>query len=63
MGKTVLFVTHDLPEAAFVAHEIVLMHEGRIVQRGRWADLVERPASPFVEAFVRAQRGLHGVGA
>ena len=56
LQKTVLFVTHDLAEAAFIAHEVVLMRDGAIVQRGRARDLVERPADPFVTEFVRAQR-------
>jgi osmoprotectant transport system ATP-binding protein len=56
LSKTVLFVTHDLAEAAFLADEIVLLREGRIVQRGTAQDLVERPAEPFVTEFVRAQR-------
>ena len=56
LSKTVLFVTHDLAEAAFVADEVVLLREGRIVQRGTARDLAERPAEPFVTEFVRAQR-------
>ena len=35
--------------------EIALMRDGRIVQRGTWHDLVERPADPFVREFVAAQ--------
>ena len=56
LQKTVLFVTHDLAEAAYVASEIVLLREGHVVQRGTVRDLVERPAEPFVSEFVRAQR-------
>src|SRR5689334_6231179 len=56
LEKTVLFVTHDLAEAAYVAHEVALLREGRIVQRGTAKDLAERPAEPFVTEFVRAQR-------
>ncbi|MEP7027047.1 MAG: ATP-binding cassette domain-containing protein [Candidatus Eisenbacteria bacterium] len=56
LHKTVLFVTHDLAEAAFLADEIVLLRAGRIVQRGTARDLAERPAEPFVSEFVRAQR-------
>lgn len=64
LGKTVLLVTHDMAEAAFLADEVVLMNEGRVVQRGTVADLIERPASPFVTQFLRAQRrsGLIPVG-
>jgi osmoprotectant transport system ATP-binding protein len=32
------------------------MREGEIVQTGTVDDLVERPAEPFVERFIRAQR-------
>ncbi len=56
LQKTVLFVTHDLAEAAFLADEVVLLRAGRIVQRGTARDLAERPAEPFVTEFVRAQR-------
>ena len=56
LGKTVVLVTHDMHEAAHFAHEIVLMREGRIVQRGTLEDLLARPAEPFVTEFIRAQR-------
>jgi osmoprotectant transport system ATP-binding protein len=58
LKQTVLLVTHDLAEAAYLGDEIVLMNEGRIVQQGSIADLRERPASDFVSQFVNAQRGL-----
>ena len=56
LGKTVVLVTHDMHEAAHFAHEIVLMREGGIVQRGTLEDLLARPAEPFVTEFIRAQR-------
>ena len=56
LRKTVVLVTHDLSEAGFFADEVVLMREGTIVQRGPFADLVQRPAEPFVKQFVNAQR-------
>jgi osmoprotectant transport system ATP-binding protein len=56
LGKTVVLVTHDLHEAAWFAGEIVLMRDGRIVQRGSLEDLLLRPAEPFVSEFVHAQR-------
>lgn len=57
LGKTVLLVTHDLPEAAYLATRLILMRSGRIVQDGDAADLYERPADEFVRRFVAAQRG------
>jgi osmoprotectant transport system ATP-binding protein len=61
LGQTVIFVTHDLAEAVYFADGIVLMNEGRIVQKGTIADLRERPADPFVSEFINAQRGIAGV--
>src|SRR5262249_8160987 len=57
LGQTVVFVTHDLGEAIYFADEIVLMNEGRIVQKGTIADLRDRPAHSFVSNFINAQRG------
>lgn len=56
LGKTVVLVTHDLAEARFFGDTIVLLEAGRILQCGSFEDLVERPAAPFVKAFVGAQR-------
>lgn len=56
LGKTVVLVTHDIREAAVFGHTITLMTDGRIVQRGSFADLASRPASPFVTAFLNAQK-------
>ncbi len=56
LGKTVVLVTHDMAEAAYFADGIVLLRDGAVVQTGTPADLVERPAEPFVEAFIQAQR-------
>jgi osmoprotectant transport system ATP-binding protein len=58
LQQTVLFVTHDLTEAVYFGDEIVLMNDGRVVQKGSVADLRERPAEPFVSEFINAQRGV-----
>jgi osmoprotectant transport system ATP-binding protein len=58
LGKTVLLVTHDLGEAVFLAEQITLLHEGRIVQAGTYRELLLRPAVPFVSQFINAQRTL-----
>jgi osmoprotectant transport system ATP-binding protein len=62
LAKTVLLVTHDLAEAAFLADEIVLLEAGRIVQRGTLAELVAKPATPFVTEFLNAQKSAHWAG-
>jgi len=55
LGKTVVLVTHDIREAALLGTTITLMTAGRIVQQGTFADLVDRPATPFVTQFLTAQ--------
>jgi osmoprotectant transport system ATP-binding protein len=66
LESTVIVVTHDIGEAGFLADVICLLKEGRIVQRGSLADLVERPTEEFVTTFINAQRSplesLGGVG-
>ena len=56
LHRTVLLVTHDMAEAAYLADRIVLMRDGSIVQTGTLDDLRDRPAEPFVTRFLSAQR-------
>jgi osmoprotectant transport system ATP-binding protein len=58
LGKTVLLVTHDLGEAVFLAEQITLLHEGKIMQTGTYRDLLLNPTDSFVTAFINAQRTL-----
>jgi osmoprotectant transport system ATP-binding protein len=58
LRQTVLFVTHDLAEAIYFGDKIVLMNDGRVVQKGSIADLRENPSEPFVAEFINAQRGV-----
>ncbi len=58
VGKTVVLVTHDLAEAAYLGDRLLLLRDGRIAQDGVAADLLERPADDFVARFIGAQRRL-----
>ncbi len=49
---TSIFVTHDQEEALEVADRVVLMNHGRVEQIGTPREVIERPATPFVEGFV-----------
>ena len=53
VGKTMVFITHDLAEALKLGDHILIMREGRIVQIGRPEDLVGAPADDYVADFVR----------
>jgi osmoprotectant transport system ATP-binding protein len=63
LEKTVVMVTHDLAEASWFGHEIILLRDGRIVQRGSLSALVDQPAEPFVTQFVSAQRQVFELAA
>jgi osmoprotectant transport system ATP-binding protein len=58
LNQTAILVTHDLAEAAYLGDEIVLMAEGRVVQKGTLRELQEQPASSFVSEFISAQRSV-----
>lgn len=58
LGQSVVLVTHDLAEAAYLGDELLLMRSGAVVQRGSLHDLLHKPVEPFVSKFVHAQRGL-----
>ena len=58
LAKTIIFITHDIQEALLLGDRIAMMKDGRIVQIGSPADLILRPATPFVADFTRdADRG------
>ena len=52
-GKTMVFITHDLPEALRLGDRIAIMRDGAIVQLGTPEDLVGSPADEYVANFVR----------
>ncbi|MBN2038414.1 MAG: ATP-binding cassette domain-containing protein [Spirochaetes bacterium] len=56
LRKTVIMVTHDLHEAAYLGDNIVLINDGSIVQAGSINELIDNPSDPFVTRFIEAQR-------
>jgi glycine betaine/proline transport system ATP-binding protein len=52
-GKTMVFITHDLPEALRLGDQIAIMRDGRVVQLGTPEELVGSPADEYVANFVR----------
>jgi len=53
LGKTMVFITHDLAEAMKVGDRIAIMRDGAVVQVGTAEDLVARPVDDYVADFTR----------
>jgi osmoprotectant transport system ATP-binding protein len=50
-GRTFVLVTHDVDEALLLADQLVVMDQGRVIQQGSPAELLNHPATPFVRDF------------
>ncbi len=53
LGKSTLFITHDLDEAIRIGTRIAIMKDGVIVQVGTPEEIVTRPADDYVREFVQ----------
>ena len=52
LGKTVVFITHDLNEAMRLGDRIAMMRDGRIVQIGTAEEILSKPADDYVARFI-----------
>lgn len=58
LGKTVVFVTHDIEEAFTIADQVVILKKGaEIAQVGTPAEILANPADDFVASFIGADKG------
>ena len=56
MHKTIIFITHDLSEAANIGDRIAIMRDGAIIQTGTPTDVVLHPKNAFVRDFTKDVR-------
>ena len=59
LGKTILFVSHDLNEALKLGRHIAIMEAGRIVQFGEPEEIVLNPANSYVAEFIAHMDALN----
>ncbi|MBT9605640.1 ATP-binding cassette domain-containing protein [Microbacterium sp.] len=58
IGKTIVFVTHDIDEAFLLGDQVVLLEKGaQIAQVGAPSEIIENPANDFVASFIGAIKG------
>lgn len=56
LGKTFLFVTHDINEAFKLGNRVMVMNEGRLLQFDEPSEIVRHPADAFVQSLVESAR-------
>ena len=54
-ARTIILVTHDLREALKLAQRLVFLDQGRLVQHGTCAEILENPANEFIRSFFQSQ--------
>ena len=58
LGKTIVFVTHDIDEAFLLGDQVVILRQGGVVaQAGTPAEILADPADDFVASFIGADKG------
>jgi len=58
LGKTIVFVTHDIDEAFVLADQVVIFRTGGVIaQAGTPAEILAAPADDFVASFIGADKG------
>ena len=63
LGKTIVFVTHDIDEAVRLGDRIAVMRVGgRLAQVSTPAELLSRPVDSFVAGFLGRDRGYRALG-
>ena len=58
-GATIVYVTHDQQEAAFMADRIAILNHGQIEQYGPQRDLYQQPCNAFVAGFLGEANLFH----
>ena len=58
-GTGVLFITHDIGVVADIAHRVIVMRYGRIVEQGAADDVLRRPQHPYTKMLIDAVPGIH----
>jgi osmoprotectant transport system ATP-binding protein len=58
LGKTIVFVTHDIDEAFTLADQVIIFRKGGVIaQAGTPAEILANPADEFVASFIGADKG------
>jgi peptide/nickel transport system ATP-binding protein len=54
LGIAYLFITHNIAVVDYLAHEVAVMYQGKIVERGAVDDVLRRPQHPYTKQLLAA---------
>jgi peptide/nickel transport system ATP-binding protein len=54
LGLTYVFITHNMAVVEYLAHEVAVMYQGRIVEHGATADVLKNPRHPYTQTLLSA---------
>ena len=56
LGKTIVFITHDIDEALKMGNRLAILNAGELVQVGTPQELLDHPVNDYVAEFMRTAR-------
>jgi peptide/nickel transport system ATP-binding protein len=54
LGLTYLFITHNMAVVEYLAHEVAVMYQGRIVEHGATSNVLKNPQHPYTRTLLAA---------
>lgn len=63
MGVAILFITHDVAAARYIAADgdLLVLYQGEVVEYGGTDDIIEQPVHPYTQAILSAMPVLRGL--
>lgn len=55
-GAAAIYISHDLPVVAQIAHDVVVLRHGEVIETGRTTQIIQNPHEPYTKALVNLRR-------
>jgi peptide/nickel transport system ATP-binding protein len=62
MGSALIFITHDLGLAAEIADDILVLHQGKLIEYGRAEQIIQHPQEAYTKALINCRPNLNNKG-